>query len=68
LAFAQRSGANKTLKNVNSKAHLQSEKSGGGSFAQLPELSPEQLRVWKMMGYNETEARKRAAKYQKRGK
>lgn len=68
LEFAKRNGANKTLKNVNSKAHLQSEKSGGGGFETTVDLSPEQLRVWKMMGYSEKEAKKRAAKYKKQGK
>jgi hypothetical protein len=58
----------KTLKNVNSKSHLQSEKPGAGDFGTEVNLSAEQLRVWKAMGYNEKEARKRAAKYpQKRG-
>ena len=68
LEFAKRNGANKTLKNVNSKSHLQSEKSGGGGFEATVDLSPEQLRVWKMMGYSEKEAKKRAAKYKKQGK
>ena len=58
----------KTLKNVNSKSHLQTEKPGAGDFGTEITLSAEQLRVWKAMGYSEKEARKRAAKYpQKRG-
>ena len=61
-------GTAKALKNVNSKKHLQSEKSGAGDFGTNVELSPEQLRVWRAMGYSDKEARKRAAKYQKKGK
>jgi len=68
LEFAKKAGANKTMKNVNSKAHLQSEKSGSGDFGTEVNLTPDQLRVWRAMGYNEKEARKRAAKYIKRGK
>ena len=66
--FHKNNGAKKMAKNVNSKAHLQSEKSGSGSFGKEVDLSPEQLRVWKAMGYNDKEARKRAAKYMKQGK
>lgn len=65
---AKKAGTAKALKNVNSKAHLQSEKDGGGDFGTEVSLTADQLRVWKAMGYNEKEARKRAAKYAKRGK
>jgi hypothetical protein len=68
IEFAKNNGAKKMAKNVSSKAHLQSEKSGAGSFGKEVDLSPEQLRVWKAMGYNDKEARKRAAKYMKQGK
>jgi len=68
LEFAKNNGAKKMAKNVSSKAHLQSEKSGAGSFGKEVDLSPEQLRVWRAMGYNDKEARKRAAKYAKQGK
>jgi len=68
IEFAKSGGARKALKNVNSKAHLQSERSGAGDFGAKVELSPEQLRVWRAMGYSEAEARRRAAKYAKQGK
>jgi hypothetical protein len=68
IEFAKSSGAKKMAKNVSSKAHLQSEKSGAGSFGKEVDLSPEQLKVWRGMGYNDKEARKRAAKYAKQGK
>jgi len=68
IEFAKNGGAKKVLKNVNSKAHLQSEKSGSGSFGKEVELSPEKLRVWRGFGYSEKEARKREAKYMKQGK
>jgi len=65
---AKKAGSAKALKNVNSKNHLKSEKDGGGDFGTEVTLTADQLRVWKAMGYNEKEARKRAAKYAKRGK
>ena len=65
---AKKVGEAKTRKNINSKAHLQSEKDGSGDFGTEVSLTADQLRVWKAMGYNEKEARKRAAKYAKRGK
>ena len=68
IEYAKGNGAKKMAKNVSSKAHLQSEKSGAGSFGKEVDLSPEQLRVWRAMGYNDKEARKRAAKYAKQGK
>lgn len=68
IEHAKTSGQKKALKNVNSKAHLQSEKSGTGDFGTEVVLSAEQLRVWKAMGYSEKEARKRARKYVKQGK
>lgn len=57
----------KALKDVNSKSHLMSEKSTAGDLGQVVDLSAEQLRVWRAMGYSEKEARKRAAKYMKKG-
>lgn len=68
LEFAKRGGANKAMKNLNSKSHLQTEQSGAGDFGTKVELTPEQLRVWKAFGYKGKEAQQRAAKYQKRGK
>lgn len=68
IEFAKSGGAKKALKNVSSKNHLQSEKSGAGEVGKQVDLSPEQLRVWRGMGYNESEARKRAAKYAKQGR
>jgi hypothetical protein len=68
IEFAKNNGAKKMAKNVSSKAHLQSEKSGAGSFGKEVDLSPEQLKVWRAMGYSDKEARKREAKYVKQGK
>lgn len=67
IEFARTNGAKKKMKDINSKAHLQSEKSGAGDFGTEVDLSADQLRVWRAMGYSEKEARKRAAKYAKRG-
>lgn len=69
LETAQTRAKQKTLRNVNSKSHLGTEKSNAaGDIGKQVELTPEQLRVWRMMGYSEKEARKRAAKYVKGGK
>lgn len=68
IEHAKRNGTAKALKNVNSKSHLTTEKDGGGDFGTEVTLSPEQLRVWKAMGYSDKEARKRASKYVKQGK
>jgi len=70
LEFAKKAGANKTMKNVNSKAHLQSERSGSGDFGIEVNLDPDQLKVWRQAFPNESDARlkKRASKYIKRGK
>lgn len=60
---AKKVGEAKTRKNINSKAHLKSEKSGAGDFGAEVTVDAEQMRVWKAFGYSDKEARKRAAKY-----
>ena len=68
IEFAKKGGVAKALRNVNSKSHMKSESGGAGDFGTEVALSPEQLRVWHAMGYSSKEARKREAKYAKRGK
>jgi hypothetical protein len=63
---AKEQGAQQTIRNINSKSHLGTEKSGIQSQGKEVELSPEELRVWRAIGYTETEAKKRAAKYIKK--
>jgi hypothetical protein len=63
---AKEKGSQQTIRNIGSKAHLGTEKSGNTPTGKEVELSPEQLRVWTAMGYSEAEARKRAAKYLKK--
>lgn len=63
---AKEQGAQQTIRNISSKSHLGTEKSGNQPQGKEVELSPEQLRVWKGMGYSDAEARKRASKYLKK--
>jgi len=63
---AREQGAQQTIRNIGSKSHLGTEKSGNAPQGKEVEISPEKMRVWKSMGYSEAEARKREAKYLKK--
>ena len=63
---AKEQGANETIRNIGSKAHLGTEKSGNMQPGKEVEVSAEKMRVWKAMGYTEAEARKKEAKYLKK--
>lgn len=63
---AKEEGAQGAIRNIGSKAHLGTEKSGNEQHGKEVELSAEQMRVWRAMGYTEAEARKKAAKYLKK--
>ncbi len=64
---AKKVGEAKTRKNINSKAHLQSEKDGSGDFGANVEVPKGQLEVWRQMFPKLTlgEIKKRVAKYNK---
>ena len=63
---AKEEGAQGAIRNIGSKAHLDTEKSGNTQQGKEVEISPEKMRVWKAAGYSEAEARKREAKYLKK--
>lgn len=63
---AREQGSQQAIRNIGSKSHLGTEKSGNQPHGKEVELTPEQMRVWTAMGYSEAEARKRAAKYIKK--
>jgi len=60
------SGAQQTIRNINSKSHLGTEKSGNQQQGREVEISAEKMRVWKSMGYAEAQARQKEAKYLKK--
>ncbi len=68
LANAKTKATQKTIRDVNSKSHLNTEKSGAGGMGTNIEVSDEQMKVWKQMFPGETEAqlKKRIAKYPKK--
>jgi len=70
LEFAKKTGTSKALRNIDSKAHLRSEKSGSGDFGIEVILSAEEWETWKGTFPNDTDAqlKKRAAKYHKKAK
>jgi len=71
IEYAKGNGAKKMAKNVSSKAHLQSEKSGAGSFGKEVDLSPGQISAYRnLFGSKMTiaEMKKREVAFQKRGK
>ena len=63
---AKEEGAQGAIRNIGSKAHLGTEKSGNTQQGKEVEVSPEKMRVWRAMGYTEAEARKKEAKYLKK--
>lgn len=63
---AKEEGAQGAIRNIGSKAHLGTEKSGNTQPGKEVEISPDQMRVWRAAGYSEAEARKREAKYLKK--
>lgn len=56
-----------TARNIGGKAHLATEKSGAGDMADMVEISPEKLRVYRSMFPNEklSDYKRREAKYLK---
>lgn len=65
LEWAKTRATQKTLRDVNSKAHLGTEKSGSGDMADMVEISPEKMRIYRGLGYTEKQARQKEAKYLK---
>jgi len=63
---AKEEGAQGAIRNIGSKAHLGTEKSGNTQQGKEVEVSAEKMRVWRAMGYTEAEARKKEAKYLKK--
>jgi hypothetical protein len=63
---AKEEGSQQAIRNIGSKAHLGTEKSGNERQGKEVEISPEKMRVWRAMGYSEAEARKKEAKYLKK--
>jgi len=63
---AKEEGAQGAIRNIGSKAHLGTEKSGHQQQGKEVEVSAEKMRVWRAMGYTEAEARKKEAKYLKK--
>lgn len=56
-----------TLRSVNSKSHLGTEKSGGPMDTEPQvDIPPEKLAVWRALGYSDKEAKKRELKYLKK--
>ena len=63
---AKEEGAQGAIRNIGSKAHLGTEKSGNSQQGKEVEVSAEKMRVWKAMGYTEAQARQKEAKYLKK--
>jgi len=63
---AKEEGAQGAIRNIGSKAHLGTEKSGNTQHGKEVEISPEKMRAWKGMGYTEAQARQKEAKYLKK--
>jgi len=63
---AKEEGAQGAIRNIGSKNHLGTEKSGNQQQGKEVEVSAEKMRVWRAMGYTEAEARKKEAKYLKK--
>jgi hypothetical protein len=72
IEFARTNGAKKKMRDINSKSHLQSEKSGAGDFGTEVDLSPGQIAAYRnLFGPQMTiaEMKKREAAFiKKRGK
>lgn len=63
--YAKGRGAQKAVRDINSKAHLDSEKGGGSGIGKQVHISPEKLQVWRALGYSDKEARQKEARYQR---
>lgn len=63
--LAKGKGAQKAVKEINSKAHLDSEKGGGSGVGKQIHVSDEKLQVWRALGYSDKEARQKEARYQR---
>lgn len=63
--FARGKGAQKAVREINSKAHLDSEKGGGSGIGKQVHISDEKLNVWRTLGYSDKEARQKEARYQR---
>ena len=65
IDFAKGKGAQKATREINSKAHLDSEKGGGSGIGKQVHVSAEKLQVWRALGYSDKEARQKEARYQR---
>jgi hypothetical protein len=63
--LAKGKGAQKAMKEINSKAHLDSEKGGGSGVGKQVHVSDEKMEVWRALGYSDKEARQKEARYQR---
>jgi len=63
--YARGKGAQKAVREINSKAHLDSEKGGGSGIGKQVHVSAEKLQVWRALGYSDKEARQKEARYQR---
>ena len=65
VEFARGKGAQKAVREINSKSHLETERGGGSGVGKQVHVSEEKLQVWRALGYSDKEARKKEAKYQR---
>ena len=65
IDFAKGKGAQKATREINSKAHLDSEKGGGSGIGKQVHVSAEKLQVWRALGYSDKEAKQKEARYQR---
>jgi len=63
--YARGKGAQKAVREINSKAHLETEKGGGSGIGKQVHVSAEKLQVWRALGYSDKEARQKEARYQR---
>lgn len=63
--LAKGKGAQKVTREINSKAHLDTEKGGGSGVGKQVHVSDEKLQVWRALGYSDKEARQKEARYQR---
>jgi len=65
IDFAKGKGAQKATREINSKAHLDSEKGGGSGIGKQIHISDEKMQVWRALGFSDKEAKQREARYQR---
>lgn len=65
VEFARGKGAQKAVRDINSKSHLETERGGGSGVGKQIHVSEEKLQVWRALGYSDKEARKKEARYQR---